>query len=151
MTGLELEEETQSALAEPKDELDSAIVISSLAPGERVILRTRNSVYEFVMLQPTQHKVSVSGGRHFPHLTEAHLFGCSEGSGRRDSIALGRRLEFTVGPRLFVTSVIVSIERESEDAAVALRKAVPRQAGETLDDVQAEVLPWRRLSPILTS
>lgn len=131
-----------ASLGVEREPLD-AVCIASMAPGERVTIRTRNSVYELVMLQPTQQRVFISGGRHFPHLTEASLVGCSDRGRRGGWIAQGRRLEIAVGARLFVTSSIVNVECEAEDAGVALRQAAPPPAMESPVDAPTE----RELSP----
>lgn len=97
---------------------DQGIRIASLARGERLVVSTRNTSYQIVMVNPALQKVILHGGRHFPEPTDACLVGCVDEGGRRcDWIGLGRRLEVNAGNRLVVTSPIVTIERDLETAS----------------------------------
>lgn len=98
----------------------SGTPLPPLAPGELVTVRTRNSVYRLIVLDPTGRSVLIQGGRHFPCSTEAELL---DGSSVLDllssSVENGRSLRFAVGIRGFVTSSIVTIEREGPHVRAA--------------------------------
>lgn len=92
----------------------SSIHLDELGPGERVIVRTRNSQYNIVFLEPLTRSIVIRGGRHFVSPREARLLGClgEVATTGPDRLAVGGRMTFTVGSRCFVTSRIVELERE---------------------------------------
>ena len=53
--------------------------VRELAAGANVIVRTRNSCYRLVMVEPETQRVLVSGGDWFPEPTKAQLVGASRG------------------------------------------------------------------------
>jgi hypothetical protein len=55
------------------------VVIDELSPHDRIVVRTRNSTYEFIVTVPHTAAVLVRGGAFFPDFTPAHLSGCSLG------------------------------------------------------------------------
>ena len=57
------------------------VLVSRLAPHDRIIVRTRNSTYEIVVLAPHTASVLVRGGTFFPEFTPAHVAGSSLGGG----------------------------------------------------------------------
>jgi len=91
--------------------------LAALAPGELVTVRTRNSLYHLIILDPAGETVLIEGGRYFPCTTEARLL---EGSHVPDllidGVADGGSLQFQVGNRCVVTSPIVEVEREMRAA-----------------------------------
>jgi hypothetical protein len=57
------------------------VLLSHLAPHDRLIVRTRNSIYEIVVLVPDIASVIVRGGAFFPEFTPARVAGSSLGGG----------------------------------------------------------------------
>src|SRR5437762_6384563 len=55
------------------------VQIDRLPPLDRLTIRTRNSVYEVVVVAPTNGEVFVRGGAFFPEFTRAQLAGSSLG------------------------------------------------------------------------
>jgi len=55
------------------------IELAACAPLDRFAIRTRNSVYELTVLEPSSGEVMVRGGRMFPEHQRAQLAGCSLG------------------------------------------------------------------------
>ena len=53
--------------------------MSRLGGLERFIVRTRNSNYEFTVLEPETGDVMVRGGQFFPEHTRVRVAGCSLG------------------------------------------------------------------------
>lgn len=95
------------------DEDQKWISIESLEAGDALTIRTCNSVYRLVMLNPSERKVLIRGGRYFQQPAGACLLGSA--IGRRikvGRIVEGRGLGFSVGRRCFITSPIEHFERE---------------------------------------
>ena len=57
------------------------VLLPHLAPHDRIIVRTRNSTYEIIVLVPHTASVMVRGGAFFPHFTPARVAGSSLGGG----------------------------------------------------------------------
>jgi hypothetical protein len=58
-----------------------AVRSSRSAPHDRLIVRTRNSTYEIVVMVPYVASVMVRGGAFFPDFTPARVAGSSLGGG----------------------------------------------------------------------
>jgi hypothetical protein len=57
------------------------VLLPQLAPHDRVIVRTRNSTYELIVIVPHTASVLVRGGAFLPNFTPARLAGSSMGGG----------------------------------------------------------------------
>ena len=57
------------------------VLLPHLAPHDRLIVRTRNSTYEIVVMVPDIASVIVRGGAFFPDFTPARVAGSSLGGG----------------------------------------------------------------------
>ena len=57
------------------------VLLPHLAPHDRLIVRTRNSTYEIVVLVPYTASIMVRGGAFFPDFTPARVAGSSLGGG----------------------------------------------------------------------
>lgn len=96
------------------------ISIDSLAIGDAVTVRTCNSRYRLVVLNPSERKILIGGGRYFQQPAEACLLGSAIGKKIQiGHIVVGRGLGFSVGRRCFITSPIEDIEREQSETANA--------------------------------
>ena len=108
---LEVERPRTGALPVRLSEVNAQLV--ALAPGELITVRTGNSLYHLIVLDPLGRKVLVQGGRYFPCTTEACLLeGSSVPELLLDAVAARCSLQFVVGNRCFMTSPIVEVERE---------------------------------------
>ena len=69
--------------------------IRELAAGAIVIVRTCNSCYRLVLVEPETQRVLVSGGKRFRQPTEARLVGATNGGSmlKPGWIGIGLRLE----------------------------------------------------------
>jgi hypothetical protein len=69
--------------------------VRQLAEGTVVIVRTRNSCYRFVILEPETKRVLVSGGDWFAEPTEVRLVGATSGGSmlKPGWMGVGLRLE----------------------------------------------------------
>lgn len=92
----------------------------ALAPGELVKVRTRNSRYRLIVLDPLGQKILIQGGRHFPCSTEVRLL---DGSSVLELLAgagePGCGLQFALGDKCFMTSPIMHIKREGPNVVAA--------------------------------
>jgi hypothetical protein len=96
------------------------ISIDSLAIGDAVTVRTCNSRYRMVVLNPAERKILIGGGKYFQQPAEACLLGSAIGKKIQiGHIMVGRGLGFSVGRRCFITSPIEDIEREQSGTANA--------------------------------
>lgn len=57
------------------------VCLRDLKPHDRVIVRTRNSTYELIVMVPETASVLVRGGMFFPDFTPARVAGSSLGGG----------------------------------------------------------------------
>ena len=57
------------------------VLLPHLAPHDRLIVRTRNSTYEIIVMVPHTASVMVRGGVFFPNFTPARVAGSSLGGG----------------------------------------------------------------------
>src|SRR5262245_21074156 len=99
----------------------SGVDMQSLCESDVIRLRTLNSEYRMVLLDPAAHRVSVQGGSFFPEPTEAVVRGSSCGGAlvKVGWIGIGLQLEFTYHPaRGRAESVITSpVEKFSLERA----------------------------------
>ena len=105
------------------------VAIESLKPFDSILLRTHNSDYRIMLLDPKTGRVLIEGGDYLVEPNEALLKGSAiPGSEfKAGSICVGSRLEIWVDERVLLTSAIKSIhvkhngEAESvEDISAAL-------------------------------
>ena len=74
-----------------------------LAPYTKLVISTRSSRYEIVVVAPLEQEVLVKGGRRFPESTRAHLY-------RQEVLRVGEELFLVIGTRKVVTTAIEKIE-----------------------------------------
>ena len=89
--------------------------VRELAAGANVIVRTRNSCYRLVMVEPETQRVLVSGGDWFPEPTEAQLVGATGGGSmlKPGWIGVGLRMEFGHINQPITTSLVDAVTIES--------------------------------------
>jgi hypothetical protein len=90
---------------------ERGLQIASLAPGDRLIIRTRAAIYDVTVLSPVTRQVLVTGGVLFPEPINARLEGCSSNGSflRLGSVAVGSTVEFRTPKEVVVTAVVQSI------------------------------------------
>jgi hypothetical protein len=88
-----------------------AVHLDSCREFDRIVVRTRHSVYELTVLRGTDGDVLVRGGRAFPEFRHARLEGSTAGGSALSvrSVDVGRRMELQVDGRRFVSSTIQAI------------------------------------------
>jgi len=93
---------------------DGAIQLDSCRRFERILVRTRHSVYELIVLG-RGGCVFVRGGHAFPEFRRARVAGSSLGSALMlRSVGVGRRMELQADGKYFVTSTIQALSRTDE-------------------------------------
>jgi hypothetical protein len=90
---------------------DDGVSVGELEPGTLVVVNTRNSRYQMVVLDGETHRVLVTGGALFPDRTEVVVRGSTTGGTaiKLGWIGIGLRLELGVGKRRVTTSRVQSI------------------------------------------
>ena len=90
----------------------NGVSLDQLTALDRLLVRTRHSVYEIIVSAPSTGDVLVRGGTFFPEFTPARLAGSTLGGSfvKVRALHVGFRLEFTLGPQFVLTSAVQSIE-----------------------------------------
>lgn len=96
--------------------------IRTVEPLVPLFVRTENSVYRILLLEPGQSKIMVQGGRFFPHPTEGRLAGASFGGSflKMQWVGVGLCMEIYSGGQRIVTSRVRTITTEEEPTAPGL-------------------------------
>ena len=96
-----------------------SIHIDSCAARTTIIVRTRSTEYELVVLRGKRGLLLVRGGRYFPQFRRALFLGSAadDGSVEPRTIDIGLRMKFVSGNRSFLTSAVQSICRPAASAA----------------------------------
>jgi hypothetical protein len=100
-----------------------------------ILVSTRSSVYELIILPGDQGAVAVRGGRHFPDFRPALLLGstAADGSFEPRTIDIGLRMKFVFGDTFVVTTRVQSIRRVRREALPhAVPPGDPDVAGQSL-------------------
>ena len=86
--------------------------LENVDPFDTILLRTHNSDYRILLLDPQIGRALVEGGTYLTEPTEALLKGSAVpgSSFRRGEICVGTRLEMWVDERVFITSPVRSVE-----------------------------------------
>ena len=87
------------------------VMVDRLTSLDRLIIRTRHSVYELIVMTPESADVLVRGGAFFPTFTRAKVAGSSLGGSflKVHGIYVGFRMELSDGSRMIVTSPIEEV------------------------------------------
>jgi hypothetical protein len=87
--------------------------VDRLLPLESLIVFTRNSRYEIVILAAEEARVLVRGGPFFPDFTPAHVAGSTLGGSflKQRGIYAGFQMELTSGRQRIITSRVQSVVR----------------------------------------
>jgi hypothetical protein len=98
-------------------EWDNGVQIDEMEDLESLAVRTRNSVYEIVILSGHSGDVLVRGGQFFPTRTVAHLAGSTLGGSflKMRGIYVGLRMEINFEGRRLITTPVQSIGIVLED------------------------------------
>ncbi len=102
---------TLEGFAEEVSRVDG-LSINELESISTLLIRTQNSLYRVIVLQPPDANIIVQGGHFFPEASEGRLIGSSFGGSflKMGWIGIGFRMEIYQGLRRIVTSPVQSIE-----------------------------------------
>jgi hypothetical protein len=94
-----------------------AVHLNSCSPLETLVVNTRSSVYELIVLQGERGEVFVRGGKLLPEFRRARFVGSTTGGTalKLNTIDLGLRMEFNLGGQIMVTSAVHAISRQRPD------------------------------------
>jgi hypothetical protein len=104
---------TRTSLGGASPATPPAIRLESCGESDRIVVKTRQSVYELIVLAGESGEVMVRGGKLFPEFRRAAVVGSTLGHGavRLRTICVGLRLEFRVDRNSVVTSRIECASR----------------------------------------
>jgi len=101
------------------DQLDSepgrfrSVALPLLLPGTLLTLHTRNTLYRMVVLNGSDRRITITGGKLFPESTEAELIGATDDEGVKVGwIVEGFQLEILTGRGPVLTSTVESVDVE---------------------------------------
>ena len=90
-----------------------SVALPLLLPGTLVTLHTRNTCYRIVVMDGSERRVQISGGKLFPEGTEAELIGAIDDDGVKVGwIVEGFQLELLTGRGPVLTSTVESVDVE---------------------------------------
>jgi hypothetical protein len=98
------------------------VTLNSCAPYDVIVLRTANTEYHLLLLDPESGRVLIDGGDRFPEPIEATLLGASFGGSmiRTGWIGVGMRIELCANDKYIITSPVKSLVVEHTLAATEL-------------------------------
>jgi hypothetical protein len=96
-----------------------AIHIDSCGTRHTIVVNTRSSVYELIVLGGDHGDVMVRGGTHFTDFQPVRFLGSTadDGSFVPRMIDIGFRMRFAFGDRVIITSAVHSLSRLDTNAA----------------------------------
>ena len=97
----------------------SDVMLESLKPFDTILLRTYNSDYRILLLDPKTGRALIEGGNFLVEPSEALVKGSAVPgyAFKPGAISIGGRLEMWVGERVFITSIVKSVHvKHSGDA-----------------------------------
>jgi len=85
-----------------------------------VTVRTRNTLYRLTVVDGQARKISICGGRLFPHNTDVQLLGAVDGDEGVKSgwIVEGLQLQLMTSAGPVITSVVESVDVDVDPAAL---------------------------------
>jgi hypothetical protein len=98
------------------------VLLGTLAPHDRLTVRTRNSTYEIVVIDPQKASVLIRGGAFFAEFTPAHVLGSSLGGGllKLHGVYAGFQLELRTDALPVITTRMrtVVVARSTNDTVM---------------------------------
>jgi DksA/TraR C4-type zinc finger protein len=94
-------------------------LLENLNPFDTILLRTHNSDYRILLLDPNTGRAVIEGGRYLPEPSEGLIMGSAlPGSDFNiGGLCIGARLELWVNEQVFLTSPIQSVEVKHSSVA----------------------------------
>jgi RNA polymerase-binding transcription factor DksA len=100
----------------------SQIMLEDLNSFDTILVRTHNSNYRILLLDPKTGRTLVEGGGYLPEPSEGLIKGSAlpESPFNTGAICIGGRLEMWVDERVFLTSPVASVEVKHNTTAESL-------------------------------
>jgi hypothetical protein len=94
------------------------VLVDVLPPDARILVRTRNSCYRFVVIDGAERRVQITGGKLFPEGTDMILEGAFTDAGtlKPGWIRVGLPVSLSTGLRRMTTSRVESVAFERVSA-----------------------------------
>ena len=94
-----------------EDPWTNGVQVDRMEDMERLVVETRNSIYEIVVIDGPNGEILVRGGQFFPELTSARLAGATLGGSfcKMRGIYAGFRMEIYADGQRTVTTPVQSI------------------------------------------
>ena len=94
-----------------KDPWTNGVQVDRMEDMEKLVIQTRNSLYEIIIIDGRSGEILVRGGRFFPELTPARLAGATLGGSfcKMRGIYTGFRMEINASGQRTVTTPVESI------------------------------------------
>jgi len=93
----------------------NGVQIEQMDEMQKVLVRTRNSLYEITVMDGWKGKIVIRGGQFFPHATPAWLAGATFGGSilklRGIYIGLQMEIHFQEGPLLTTRVKMIAVEK----------------------------------------
>jgi hypothetical protein len=107
--------------ANSESEKLGGVIVSKLRPGTRITARTRNSIYEFTVIEG--NRIWVRGGKHFPEFVEAYFQGSvwdGSTSLKLHWIGFDMQMEIVRGNRMVRTTPVENVSVHGLDWSYTL-------------------------------
>ena len=94
-----------------KDPWKNGVQVERMEDMEKLVIQTRNSLYEIIIIDGRSGEILVRGGQFFPELTPARLAGATLGGSfcKMRGIYTGFRMEINANGQRTVTTPVESI------------------------------------------
>jgi len=94
-----------------KDPWTNGVQVDRMEDMEKLVIQTRNSLYEIIIIDGRSGEILVRGGRFFPELTPARLAGATLGGSfcKMRGIYTGFRMEINASGQRTLTTPVESI------------------------------------------
>jgi hypothetical protein len=94
-----------------EDPWTNGVQVDRMEDMEKLVIRTRNSLYEIIIIDGRSGEILVRGGQFFPELTPARLAGATLGGSfcKMRGIYTGFRMEINANGQRTVTTPVESI------------------------------------------
>ena len=94
-----------------QDPWTNGVQVDRMEDMEKLVIQTRNSLYEIIIIDGRSGEILVRGGRFFPELTPARLAGATLGGSfcKMRGIYTGFRMEINASGQRTVTTPVESI------------------------------------------
>ena len=88
--------------------------LKSCTPSETILVQTRSSIYEMIVVRGDRGEVLVRGGKMLPDFRRATFVGSTAGGTalKPNTIDVGLRMEFNLGGEIMLTSVVKAVARD---------------------------------------